>query len=237
LNSAAGREVLDISQFKPQLQRLESAEFLAGALVAITDKSSIFSNSVTPLNDNTQPLIRSNNLSSEIQQGEMQRHCGTLAHLYMALFATSDLQDWHAERIAACLPAMQKWLMLQGHAAEASRLGASQVLDALQTTLASKDGQWVLQKHTNASSELSVMQATDDGVKKHVIDRTFVENGMRWIVDYKLTGADENKDLTLVAEQHRAQLERYAGLFAREGLPMKCAIYFLDSGNLVELMG
>lgn len=230
VNNAASAEVLDISQFKPQLQRLESAEFLAGILDNICEKSNVFSNSVTPLNDNELAVIGNNNANNE-----MQRHCGTLAHLYMALFAASDLQDWHAVRLAACLPAMQKWFILQGHTASAAQSAAMQVLAALQTSIASPAGRWVLQKHTHAASELSVMQATDDGVQNHVLDRTFIENHTRWIVDYKLTGADENQDLTVVAEQHRAQLERYAGLFASEGLAIKCAIYFLSSGSLVEL--
>ena len=80
-----------------------------------------------------------------------------------------------------------------------------------------------------------------------MIDRTFVENAVRWIVDYKLTTLDENDDLTrnltgdlsrdlnLVAEQHRPQLERYASLFVSEGLPIKTAVLFLSLGKLVEL--
>ncbi len=240
VNNTASAEVLDISQFKPQLQRLKSAEFLAGVLEGITDKFSVFTNSVTSLADNAPALSNRNNLN-----GEMQRHCGTLAHLYMALFATSDLQDWPTERIAACLPAMQQWLILQGHALSAAQLGAKQVVEALQTTLVSKHGQWALQKHSNAASELSVMQTTDDGVKNHVLDRTFIEsiNGenVRWIIDYKLTTADESFDLAqnfnlaVAAEQHRPQLARYESLFLSEGLKIKTAVLFLTTGELFPL--
>ncbi len=227
--NGASAEVLDITQFKPQLQRLDSCEFLKESLEAFGEKSIVFGNNIAKINDNAQPIVN----------GDIQRHCGTLAHLYMALFATSDLHDWHAERIAACQPAMQKWLVQQGHTISASQLGATQVVAALQTTLASEVGQWVLQKHTDAASELSVMQAQEDSVKNHVIDRTFIENGadgksIRWIVDYKLTTPYESEDLSVVAEQHRPQLERYAGLFASEGFQIKCAIYFLSSGSLVE---
>lgn len=240
VDSTASLEVLDISQFKPQLQRLRSVEFLAGALDVIAENSSIFSNSVTPLNEKVQTVTDSHHPNSELQ-----RHCGTLAHLYMALFATSDLQDWYAERLAACLPAMQQWLMLQGHAVTASQLGAKQVADALQATLASKHGQWALQKHSNAASELSVMQTTDDGVKNHVLDRTFIESidgeNVRWIIDYKLTAADESFDLAenfnlaVAAEQHRPQLARYESLFLSEGLKIKTAVLFLNTGELFPL--
>ena len=134
---------------------------------------------------------------------------------------------------------MQKWLVQQGHAKQLADQGAMQVLAALQATLASAAGQWVLQNHINAVSELNLLQTQEDGFKNHVIDRTFVENGVRWIVDYKLTTFDEAKstedDLSPVAEQHRPQLERYAGLFSHENLPIKKAVLFLSAGKLVEL--
>lgn len=37
------------------------------------------------------------------------------------------------------------------------------------------------------------------------------------------------------AERHRAQLERYARLFAGEGLPQRLAIFYAAHGRLVEL--
>jgi ATP-dependent exoDNAse (exonuclease V) beta subunit len=237
-NVAGYSEVLDISHFNPQLQRLDSVEFSgqspANFLATFSNKTSIFANSVTSPYDSEASLIDSTNVNAD-----MQRHCGTLAHLYMALFSSSDLQDWQAERLAACLPAMRKWLVLQGHALGDSQLAAAQVLAALQLTLASKAGQWVLHKHTNAASELSLMQATDVGIKNHVIDRTFVEcvNGenIRWIVDYKLTISGETLDLAVVAEQHRPQLARYESLFLSEALKIKTAVLFLSSGELFVL--
>ena len=78
----------------------------------------------------------------------------------MALFATTDLQRWNSQRLEQCQLAMRKWLMQQGHSAKPAQQGAAQVLAALQTTLASEAGQWVLKNHTEAASELSLMQAT-----------------------------------------------------------------------------
>jgi hypothetical protein len=163
----------------------------------------------------------------------------------MELFATTDLQAWNAERLQRCQPAMQKWLMQQGHSAELAQQGAAQVLAALEVTLKSEAGQWVLKGHTDAASELSLMQVETAEIKNHVIDRTFVENTaiestgeakqVRWIVDYKLMHLDEGVDLVSVAEQHRPQLERYAGIFKAEGLPIKKAVLFLAFGQLVEL--
>lgn len=242
VNAQAG---LDIKQFKPQLQRLPSEHF-----VHISNSTLIGDDIVG------RPLARHEGLKADLQMNEQsdvlgdfsserareidfQKHCGTLAHLYMELFAKTDLQSWTYQRLEQCQPAMQKWLAQQGHVKQLADQGAMQVLAALQTTLASAAGQWVLQNHTDSVSELSLLQTQEDGVKNHVIDRTFIENDVRWIVDYKLTTLDEAKsttdDLSLMAEQHRPQLERYAGLFSHENLPIKKAVLFLSAGKLVEL--
>jgi ATP-dependent exoDNAse (exonuclease V) beta subunit len=246
LLSDVSEQVLDISQFKPQLQRLHSREFSSDFLGDFSQHATKNYHQNALLDGEAN--IPKTSFNEPLTSIDLHKNCGTLAHLYMELFAKTDLQSWHKQRLAQCQSAMQKWLMQQGHTAKHALHGAVQVQTALQTTINSEAGQWVLKPHIEAVSELSLMQVTDAGVKNHVIDRTFVENGIdgknvRWIVDYKLTASDESvdltadltTDLTVVAEQHRPQLERYARLFASEGLQIKYAIYFLSSGNLVEL--
>ena len=225
---------MDISEFKPQLQRLPTSEFLFQTLGTYGQQTGVSSSFQSLLNKPVE------NLAASLVGADIQRHCGTLAHLYMELFATTDLQIWDMERLQRCKPAMQKWLVQQGHSAVVAQEGATQVLAALQTALNSKAGQWVLKGHTDAASELSLMQLEATEIKNHVIDRTFLENTaedkqVRWIVDYKLTHLEEGVDLVSTAEQHRPQLERYAGIFNAEGLPIKKAVLFLAYGQLVEL--
>jgi ATP-dependent exoDNAse (exonuclease V) beta subunit len=66
-----------------------------------------------------------------------------------------------------------------------------------------------------------------------VVDRSFVEAGERWIIDYKT--ARPEGDLAAHAEAYRPQLERYAELFAGEGLPVRTAIFYAALGRLVEI--
>ena len=236
---------LDITQFKPQLQRLPSEHFVQTSTSAFVGENVVGRalarhDGLKPdLQMNEQPNTSGDFSSESAREIDFQKHCGTLAHLYMELFAKTDLQTWTTHRLQQCQAAMQKWLAQQGHAKQLADQGAVQVLAALQTTLASAAGQWVLQSHTGAVSELSLLQTQEEGVKNHVIDRTFVENGIRWIIDYKLTTLDEAKntvdDLSLMAEQHHPQLERYAGLFSHENLPIKKAVLFLSAGKLVVL--
>ena len=62
------------------------------------------------------------------------------------------------------------------------------------------------------------------------LDRTVIENGVRWIVDYK-TGTHEGGDLEAFLdreqERYREQLEQYAALMrALDGRPVKLGLYF-----------
>jgi hypothetical protein len=63
-----------------------------------------------------------------------------------------------------------------------------------------------------------------------VVDRTFVANGERWIVDFK-TGAHEGADpeafLDAEVERYRAQLERYKRIVGAldPAHPIRLALY------------
>jgi ATP-dependent exoDNAse (exonuclease V) beta subunit len=73
-----------------------------------------------------------------------------------------------------------------------------------------------------------------------VIDRTFIHGGERWIIDYKTLGMGEleqnsEKALQKKAESYKPQLERYAALYAHEGLNIRTAIFFPTHGKLIEV--
>jgi len=163
---------------------------------------------------------------------------GTLAHRYMELIAQQGVSHWTTARLATLAPAMQHWLRQRGHASAASNEAAAAVQRILQQTLNSADGQWVLQARPDAESELGITRSQQDAVKSYVIDRTFVEDGIRWIIDYKsviLMPDMAESELKAVAAQYKAQLENYAMLFAHETYPIKKAILFLSIGKLVMI--
>lgn len=167
---------------------------------------------------------------------------GTLAHHYMEIFSSSDLAQWSNENLAGLKPAMVQWLNQHGHDEKLAVSAANQVLNALQITLMSPDGQWILKSHNEAQSEISINKINllekeifKSEIDNHRIDRTFIADGIRWIVDYKLTKNDEKINLEQAAEGHRPQLTRYADLFKNEGLPIQKAVLFLSHGILVKL--
>ena len=169
----------------------------------------------------------------------LEASVGTLVHRYLELIAQQGLSAWPPNRPETLKMAMVRWLIQQGHTSLVATQGATLSIGLLKNTLESEQGRWVLQAHSRAQNELELERQTDGLViQKRVIDRTFVENGVRWIVDYKTIALDASFDeavLKQAAEPYRQQLEQYGALFIDEGLEIKLAVYFVSIGKLVIL--
>lgn len=159
---------------------------------------------------------------------------GTLVHRYLEHIAGQALDEWTARRFESLQASMQYFLRQQGLSRDEAARGAITVKTVLLRVLASPAGRWLLEPHPQAAAELALKASA--GIA--VVDRTFVIDGERWIVDYK-TGviADSSSidELKRQAEIHRPQLERYAALFAAQALPLRLAVFFTDIAKMVEL--
>jgi ATP-dependent exoDNAse (exonuclease V) beta subunit len=171
----------------------------------------------------------------EVEQGlSLEASVGTLVHRYLELMAKNGLESWSTGRVATLQAACQRWLRSQGHGEEEAASGAAEVIAALHATLASDSGRWVLADHPEAAAEQAWSSAEGELAVNHVIDRIFVADGCRWIIDYKTVRLPE-AELAQRAESYRPQLERYASLFVADPLPLRLAIFFPVQGRLVEL--
>ncbi|TXI44771.1 exodeoxyribonuclease V subunit beta [Methylophilus sp.] len=212
----SAQQAADIRQFVPKLIRLREAS--------------------TPANLQATALATHTGYQTSTEDESAHRleaDIGTLAHLYLQLIAEQGLDAWQAHEKSAFLPLnlpMQRWFKQQGYNDNEAIQGANQVAALLTTTLQSADGRWVLQPHTQAASELAIEQLSEG---KKVIDRTFVADGVRWIIDYKSMPVTGNDDLPLLAASFKTQLTHYAQLFQQDDLPVKTAIMFLSIGQLV----
>jgi ATP-dependent helicase/nuclease subunit A len=160
---------------------------------------------------------------------------GTLAHRYLERIAAEGPEAWPPERIAALPPAMSRWLVREGLPAAEAQSAAGELAAMLQTTLASADCRRVLA--AGGEAELALVSEDRDGRRVQVVDRSFVADGVRWIVDYKTEVVEPRSDagFAAAAERHRGQLARYAALFAGEGRPVRCAVLFVRYGRLADL--
>ncbi len=222
--NAQAQNILRLQDFTPQLKRLK-----APCLPDLLKHTNIQSAYISPDNSANSASNTLLNIAADT---------GTLTHLYMEMIANIGLAAWPISRIHACAPAMQLWFKQKGHAAENIDMHVNTVINALCKTVESADCAWLLQASESRQSELSITTIDPLGQpQEQRIDLTFIEQDTkiqkRWIIDYKLTFADDTTDLVLLAEQHRPQLSRYAALFEHERLPIQTAVFFLAHGKLV----
>ena len=210
---------VDPASFIPPLVRLRDAMLPAG-LGALPE-------ALRPA-DNPLDLDEADSVLS------LEASVGTLVHRYLELIARSGLQHWPPARVTALSAICRRWLVGQGHKPEEAANGAAEVVSALVTTLNSESGCWVLADHPEAAAEQAWSSRDGEVTVNHVIDRVFVADGCRWIIDYKTVRVPES-DLPQRAAGYRAQLDRYASLFADAGLPVRRAIFFPLQGCLCEL--
>jgi ATP-dependent exoDNAse (exonuclease V) beta subunit len=169
---------------------------------------------------------------------ERTRVVGTLAHRLLARMADGL---WDEARVAALAPRVRADLASAGFAADEIEPFAQRVLDVVRRTLADSRGRWLFDPaHAEARSEWAIAGVESGAVVHIVVDRTFVEDGVRWIVDFK-TGTHEGGDaaafLDSEALRYRDQLARYARIVgAMDGRPVRIALYHpLVAGGFREL--
>ena len=155
--------------------------------------------------------------------GESLRIAGTVVHGFLErMFARQASEPGVADIRAALLHGG----ISQGDA-EAT---ASRVRLALQRTIRSERGRWILAAHSHARKEYAVSGVVDGEIVHGRVDRTFVdEQGVRWIIDFKTSeheGGGRERFLDEQQRRYNDQLTRYARIFAPLGNPVRLGLYF-----------
>ena len=162
---------------------------------------------------------------------------GTVAHRLLACVAQQGLAVWTDAHVARQHDRVLAELAAEGVPRVQRAAAAQRVVATLQRTLADARGRWLFAPgHEEARSEYALAGLADDRVDHVSLDRTFVADGVRWIVDFKTSmheGGDPAGFLDREMTRYRPQLERYArfmqGLDSR---PLMLALYFplVDDG-------
>jgi len=162
---------------------------------------------------------------------------GTVTHRLLAQLAREGIAQWTSERVAALNPRVLMELRSEGVDEDQLAHAAGDVDRAVRRLLADPRGRWLFDPaHADAASEWA-LAGIDKGAVVHVsLDRTFVADGVRWIVDFK-TGRHEGGDATAFLareeERYRPQLERYARIVRElDPRPIRLALYYplVDAG-------
>ena len=86
-------------------------------------------------------------------------------------------------------------------------------------------GQWIMKQHDQEKNEYELLVDDQHNIVTKIIDRTFVENGVRWIIDFKTGKHDEQSN-----KKHQEQVNHYAHIFENRGgeQSISCGLYYLE---------
>ena len=162
--------------------------------------------------------------------GQAAVHVGTIVHRQLQRLAESGVEAWTASRIRALAATFERDLLLLGVEPQELPAARDRVLAALTRALEDPHGRWVLASHAEARSELKLTVRNGQLLEHLRLDRTFVDDGKRWIVDFKTSqhqGGDLEAFLNSEIARYRPQLERYArALAAVDPRPIHLGLYF-----------
>jgi ATP-dependent helicase/nuclease subunit A len=160
--------------------------------------------------------------------GETARRVGSLVH---AELQSLDLMAMNEPAIRARQGHYQRWLALHGVPPERLQQATARVVEALLGVNGDPRGRWILKSGYQDDFREHALSGHDLGqVARVVFDRSFIDEGVRWVIDYKTSqhlGGGLEQFLDSEVERYRPQLERYARLARHMGpQPVRLALYF-----------
>jgi ATP-dependent exoDNAse (exonuclease V) beta subunit len=159
---------------------------------------------------------------------ETARRVGSLVH---AELQTLDLGRSDPGAVRAREPAYRRWLAAHGVPAERLPAAAARVVSALTAVHADPRARWMLGSgYRDDVREYALSGVWRGTLIRVVFDRSFVDDGVRWVIDYKTSdhaGGNLEDFLDREVERYRPQLQRYADMAQRLGPePVRTGLYF-----------
>jgi len=91
-------------------------------------------------------------------------------------------------------------------------------------------GQWIMRAHHEEQNEYELFIHYHNALTTRIIDRTFYDQGSRWIIDFK-TGHHDY----LTTQDHPRQINEYASLLISSSTcPIHCGLYYLATNHWIE---
>lgn len=162
---------------------------------------------------------------------EALRIIGIVTHYFLQHISEQDINQLAADWISSQQQLIQQVLINQGLAKTDLALGVSTVSSALQNILQDEQGRWILDhKHAAAHSEFPISAMLNNELVHLIIDRTFIDKGTRWIIDYKIAdyrGVDLQAFLDEQQRLYSPQLQQYAAAMSLlDERPIRLGLYF-----------
>ena len=144
------------------------------------------------------------------------RCLGNVLHQVFRTIGETDSHSWSAENIKNQRSRLTAALRGQGLSASLAEKIAPTAEKAVRNILQDPKGQWIMRQHQDARSEYPLTAWMKGRFVQRIVDRTFIDEGVRWIIDFK-TSVHEGSNLEqFFAEEktrYQNQLEQYEELF------------------------
>jgi ATP-dependent helicase/nuclease subunit A len=163
--------------------------------------------------------------------GERARRVGVVVHAMLQRIGEEGVAKWNEERVRGLRTVLRSALANEGVAPNDMQEALARAEKALVAAVTEERGRWILHERAGGRNEFPLTGYFGDELSSFVIDRTFVSDGVRWIIDYK-TGSREGGDreafLDNEVERYREKMERYAEIFRRMDatLPIRVGLYY-----------
>ena len=171
--------------------------------------------------------------------GDLLPRIGVVTHGFLQRIALEGAALWDAKRVVSARPAIAAALRDAGVMRGELEQAIARVSEALRRTLEDERGRWLLSPHLEHQCELAISAVVEGRVEHVRVDRTFIEDGRRWLIDYKITeqlGGDPRRFVQMQVDKYRPDMQRYARVLrAFDPRPVKCALYLPLIGEFCEV--
>ena len=163
---------------------------------------------------------------------DIQRFTGNIMHKYLEIIIKKQIDI--NKILCNKLDYIESLYLGKNFKKKDIKIGLNLVKKSLEMLKKTSDGQWILNRYLADNSEVSYLLENNDTTTKHIPDRSFIENDIQWIIDYK-TPFSPIKNLAIEAKKHLPQLRLYETIFKGNKRAIQKAIYFAPQGKLIKL--
>ena len=147
--------------------------------------------------------------------GNTARCLGNVLHRIFQSIVNEGIEKWSIERTNQMEIQIRAALLGEGLPMEQIENALKLTIKGVNNTLKDPRGRWILSNHDQAKAEYPLTFLSENRYIRNIIDRTFVEDEIRWIIDYKTSGHEGGNLQTFMdseADRYKSQLDRYESL-------------------------
>ena len=163
---------------------------------------------------------------------DIQRFTGNIVHKYLEIIVKKQLDI--DKILCNKLDYTESLYLGKNFKKKDIKIGLNLVKKSLEMLKKTSDGRWILNRYLADNSEVSYLLESNNTTTQHIPDRSFIENDIQWIIDYK-TPFSPIKNLAAEAKKHLPQLRSYETIFKENKRVIQKAIYFAPQGKLIKL--